>query len=144
MSSNDAWVKFWICAYSCTDSYPWGKCRCGMEKITCLLGFCLDASLKLLMYLMSPDFQLRLNTVCLTCFFLCSIISWTVLFIAVSCFLLMLSGIWNSWKVAVIHKEGVGQWFTSSMLMVALKDLGFLACCNCLPKIQILVISLQK
>jgi hypothetical protein len=30
------------------------------------------------------------------------------------------------------------------MLMVALKDLGFLACCNCLPKIQILVISLQK
>jgi hypothetical protein len=30
------------------------------------------------------------------------------------------------------------------MLMVALKDLGFLACCNCIPKTEILIISMQK
>jgi hypothetical protein len=50
----------------------------------------------------------------------------------------------NSWKVGVIHKEGVGQQFTSLMLMVALKDSGLSGILQLFSKDTDLGISMQK
>ncbi len=80
----------------------------------------------------------------LTWFCLCSITSRIFLVISSCCFLMMLSGIWNSLKVGVIHKEGVGQQFTSLMLMVALKDSGFSGMLQLFSKDTDLGTSMQK